>query len=115
MRRGKGGYDGPISVAVCDIPDGKYEFYGHVHYMNGEYLRRFVPFDPAVINDDGVIRLYYGTCFAFADIKNRMNRRLLEKIDEIGLVTIRLLMKKERNLLFTSKICICQWRIEAVI
>ena len=28
--KGNGGYNGPIGVAVCDTPDGKYEFYGHV-------------------------------------------------------------------------------------
>ena len=26
--KGVGGYHGPVSVAVCDTPDGKYEFYG---------------------------------------------------------------------------------------
>ncbi|MDO4337298.1 MAG: family 43 glycosylhydrolase [Eubacteriales bacterium] len=78
---GKGGYQGPISVAVCDTPDGKYEFYGHVQYADGTLLKRFVPFDPAVMNDDGVIRLYYGTCFFFADKENMWNRWLFRKIE----------------------------------
>jgi arabinoxylan arabinofuranohydrolase len=29
---------GVISVAVCDSPAGKFEFYGHVHYKNGTLL-----------------------------------------------------------------------------
>lgn len=59
------GYQSPISVAVCDTPDGKYEFLGHVRYSNGQPCKRFVPFDPGVINYDGIIRLYYGTWWAF--------------------------------------------------
>jgi len=52
--------DSPISVAVCDTPAGKYEYYGHVRNPDGSMLRRFITGDPAVINDNGVIRLYYG-------------------------------------------------------
>lgn len=60
---GKGGYFNPISVAVCDTPDGKYEYLGVVHNPDGTPLWRYVCFDPAVINDNGVVRLYYGTYF----------------------------------------------------
>lgn len=63
--KGQGGYHGPIGVAVCDTPDGKYEFLDHVHYPDGRPCMDFVPFDPAVINDDGVIRLYYGARYPF--------------------------------------------------
>lgn len=66
--KGKGGYDGPISVAVADTPDGKYEFYGHVKNKDGSLMKRFVPFDPAVINDNGTIRLYYGTWYPFDEL-----------------------------------------------
>lgn len=59
------GYQNPVSVAVCDTPDGKYEFYGHVRFPDGSLCRRFVPFDPGVINDNGTIRLYYGTWWPF--------------------------------------------------
>lgn len=58
---GKGGYFGPISVAVCDTPAGKYEFLGFVHYPDGTVMNKFVCFDPGVINDNGTIRIYYGT------------------------------------------------------
>lgn len=71
--QGKHGYDGPIGVAVCDTPDGKYEFYGHVRCRDGRLLDRFVAFDPAVINDDGVIRLYYGACLPVEKILEKMS------------------------------------------
>jgi hypothetical protein len=50
----------PISVAVCDTPAGKYEYYGYVRNPDGSPFRRFITGDPALINDNGVIRLYYG-------------------------------------------------------
>ena len=59
--RGQGGYSNPISVAVCDTPDGKYEYLGVVRNPDGTPLMRYACFDPAVINDGGTIRLYYGT------------------------------------------------------
>ena len=58
--RGNHGFDGPISVAVCDTPAGKYEYYGDVKYPDGRPLLRFIPFDPAVLNDNGHIYLTYG-------------------------------------------------------
>lgn len=59
--KGNGGYNGPISVAVCDTPDGQYEYLGYVKNKDGTPFNKFVCFDPSVINDDGIIRLYYGT------------------------------------------------------
>ncbi len=59
--KGAGGYSGPISVAVCDRPDGKYEYLESVKNPDGTVFSQFVAFDPAVINDQGIIRLYYGT------------------------------------------------------
>lgn len=53
-----------ISVAVCDTPAGHYEYLGFVRNTDGTPFRRFVPGDPAVINDDGVIRLYFGWALA---------------------------------------------------
>lgn len=58
--RGKGGYFGPISVAVCDTPDGHYEYLGYVRNKDGTPFDKFICFDSAVINDNGTIRLYYG-------------------------------------------------------
>jgi hypothetical protein len=41
-----------ISVAVCDSPAGCYEFYGYVHYPNGDILGKregdLLQFDPGI-------------------------------------------------------------------
>lgn len=63
--KGAGCYGQRISVAVCDTPDGKYEYCGFVRNPDGSPMVKYVTFDPSVINDDGVIRLYYGTWFPF--------------------------------------------------
>lgn len=54
------GFRHPISVAVCNTPAGKYEFYGTVKNADGTTFTKRIPFDPALINDNGIIRLYYG-------------------------------------------------------
>ena len=59
-----GSFTSPIHVAVCDTPDGKYEYYGEVHNADGSTYTRKITFDPAVMNDGGVIRLYYGWSLA---------------------------------------------------
>ncbi len=64
---GEGGYTGPISVAVSDRPEGKYQFLGHVRNKDGSTMMKYVCFDPAAMNDDGVIRIYYGTQYGFED------------------------------------------------
>lgn len=61
--RGDHGFDGPISVAVCDTPAGQYEYYGDVRYSDGRPFLRYIPFDPAVLNDNGRIYLSYGWGF----------------------------------------------------
>lgn len=63
--KGQGGYGQPISIAVCDTPDGKYEYLGFVRNPDGSPMLKYVTFDPAVINDNGTIRLYYGTWYPF--------------------------------------------------
>lgn len=75
--KGVGGYFGPIGVAVCDTPDGKFTFYGHVRFADGRLCYRFVPFDPAVINDGGVIRLYYGTWYPFDELPPEERKKYL--------------------------------------
>lgn len=49
-----------FSVAVCDTPAGKYQFLDYVKYEDGSLLLENWPFDPAVLNDDGKIYMYYG-------------------------------------------------------
>jgi hypothetical protein len=78
--KGKDGYNGPISVAVCDTPDGKYEYLGFVKNKDNTPMTRFVPFDPAVINDNGNIRLYYGTQYSFENHSNLLTRGIFRKV-----------------------------------
>lgn len=55
-----------ISVAVCDTPAGKYEFYGYVHYPDGTRLGDREgdepQFDPGVLTEGDVTYLYSGFC-----------------------------------------------------
>ena len=60
-RAGFGGYNGPISVAVSDSPAGPFRYLGFVRYPDGSPMLKYVCFDPGVINDNGTIRIYYGT------------------------------------------------------
>lgn len=64
---GVGGYWGPISVAVSDSPAGPFAYLGFVRNPDGTPMQRFVCFDPAVLNDHGTIRLYYGTQYDFEE------------------------------------------------
>lgn len=56
---GTSGHD-KVSVAVCDTPVGRYEYLGFVRNPDGSVHKKYLMGDPAVINDDGVIRLYCG-------------------------------------------------------
>ena len=67
---GVGGYTGTIQVAVCDSPCGEFQFLGTVQNPDGTPMKKYVCFDPAVINDNGVIRLYYGTQYDFEEREN---------------------------------------------
>lgn len=56
-----------LSVAVCDTPCGKFEFYGHVKHEDGSLFGSRpgdgMPDDPGVfIDDDGTVYLYTGFC-----------------------------------------------------
>lgn len=57
---------GVVSVAVCDEPAGKYEFYGYVHYKDGTLLGQKEgdepQFDPGVLTEGDVTYLYTGFC-----------------------------------------------------
>lgn len=81
-KAGQGGFDGPISVAVCDTPAGKYEYYGDVHTSDGNPLKRYIPFDPAVLNDDGKIYLYYGWSLPMMVGNSMIGKKINEKIQQ---------------------------------
>lgn len=55
-----------VSVAVCDTPAGKYEFYGYVHDKNGVRLGEREgdepQFDPGVLTEGNKTYLYTGFC-----------------------------------------------------
>ena len=55
-----------VSVAVCDTPAGKYEFYGYVHYSDGTILGQREgdqpQFDPGVLREGDRTYLYTGFC-----------------------------------------------------
>ncbi len=55
-----------VSVAVCDTPAGRYQFYGNVHYKNGTLLGRRAgdepQFDPGVLTEGDTTYLYTGFC-----------------------------------------------------
>ena len=77
--RGKGGYSSPVSVAVCDTPDGRYEYLGVVKNPDGSPFLKYANFDPALINDDGVIRLYSGTWYPVAEKRDELGEEALEQ------------------------------------
>ncbi|WP_337098896.1 family 43 glycosylhydrolase [Paenibacillus sp. YIM B09110] len=55
-----------VSVAVCDTPAGKYEFYGYVKYADGTRLGDRAgdqpQFDPGVLTEGDLTYLYTGFC-----------------------------------------------------
>ncbi|MDE7248471.1 MAG: family 43 glycosylhydrolase, partial [Lachnospiraceae bacterium] len=55
-----------VSVAVCDTPAGRYEFYGYVHYTDGVRLGEQPwdepQFDPGVLTEGDKTYLYTGFC-----------------------------------------------------
>ena len=63
------GYQNPVSVAVSDSPAGKFKYLGVVRTADGTPYTEHFMFDPAVINDGGVIRLYSGTRFSFHEME----------------------------------------------
>ena len=82
---GVGGYRNPISVAVADSPAGKFEYLGHVRNQDGSDMMRYVCFDPAVLNDNGTIRLYYGTQYGFEEEDDFLTSgRVEEEMDMFG-------------------------------
>ena len=51
---------GPMSVAVSVFPAGPFQYLGDIRNPDGTPLLMYLTNDPAVINDNGKIRLYYG-------------------------------------------------------
>lgn len=70
---------GPISVAVSSRPEGPFAYYGDVHYPDGHPVLKYGNNDPAVLNDEGRIHLYYGWGFT-RDFRNPFLRPLYDRI-----------------------------------
>lgn len=72
-----------VSVAVCDTPAGKYEFYGYVAYPDGsrlgDRLGDEAQFDPAVLTEGDVTYLYTGFCDPADKSRHGMMATVLEK------------------------------------
>lgn len=73
-----------VSVAVCQTPAGKYEFYGYVHYEDGTLLGErdgdLPQFDPGVLTEDGKVYLYTGFCWPY-DVSRRGSMGIVLKSD----------------------------------
>ena len=74
---------GPMSVAVSDNPGGPFEYLGDIQYPDGTPVLKYLTNDPAVLNDDGRIWLYYGWGLArdfrsklFAPVYNLVQSKL---------------------------------------
>ncbi len=68
-----------LSVAVSDLPNGKFEYLGYVKNPDGTPLSDYLVFDPALINDNGKIRLYYGMWFDFIDDEKLSREDIIKK------------------------------------
>lgn len=83
---------GPMSVAVSDKTEGPFEYLSDVRYRNGMPVLKYLTNDPAVINDDGKIYLYYGWGF-IKDFRNPVLKPLynfvLSKLCNRSLADIR--------------------------
>lgn len=82
---------GPMSVAVSNEPCGPFEYLGDIRYADGTLVLKYLTNDPAVINDNGRIWLYYGWGLArdfrsklFAPIYNIVQSKIFARpISEI--------------------------------
>ena len=83
---------GPLSVAVSDRPEGPFEYLSDIKYQDGTPVLKYLTNDPAVINDNGKIYLYYGWGF-IKDFRNPVLKPLynfvLSKLCNRSLADIR--------------------------
>lgn len=75
------GFKEPIQVAVCDSPAGQYQYLGYVRNEDGTPFLKRIPFDPGVINDEGQIRLYYGSAVHLgSDLISKLSMKITGRI-----------------------------------
>jgi arabinoxylan arabinofuranohydrolase len=79
-----------VSVAVCDTPAGKYEFYGYVHYSDGVNLGQRVgdepQFDPGVLVEGDKVYLYTGFCARGDKSRSGMMATVLSSADMLTIL-----------------------------
>lgn len=66
---------GPMSVAVSSKPEGPFEYLSDIKNKDGAPVLKYLTNDPAVINDNGRIWLYYGWGLG-RDFRNRFLKPL---------------------------------------
>ena len=78
-----------VSVAVCDSPAGKYEFYGYVRYPDGTRLGERSgdepQFDPGVLTEGEITYLYTG----FGGINDKSRTGAMATVLEPDMLTIK--------------------------
>jgi len=70
---------GPMSVAVSDKPEGPFDYLGDIRWPDGRPMTMFLNNDPAVLNDNGRIWLYYGWGLG-RDFRSRLFRPILNYV-----------------------------------
>ena len=78
-----------VSVAVCDTPAGRYQFYGYVHYPDGTRLGEREgdepQFDPAVLTEGDTTWLYTGFC----GVGDKSRTGAMVTVLEADMITVR--------------------------
>lgn len=86
-------WKGYVCVAVCDMPAGKYEYLGRVHYPDGTLYGKgkkdIMCFDPAVLADGEGAYLYSGFS-ANEDLRRMLRFKGIKNVDGTGGQVIRL-------------------------
>lgn len=70
---------GPMSVAVSDDPSGPFAYLGDIRYPDGTPVLKFMNNDPAVLNDNGRIWLYYGWGLG-RDFRGKLMKPIYERV-----------------------------------
>ncbi len=75
-------FTGPIHVAVCDTPAGKYEYYGEVRNPDGSTFDRCITFDPGVLADGNDVWLYYGWALSAPNFRTmgKLGKAMMRKL-----------------------------------
>ena len=77
-------FTSPIHVAVSENPAGPFQYYGAVKNPDGTTYDRHITFDPAVINDNGNIYLYYGWSLGVPEEKVKEMLTMLGGTDSVA-------------------------------